>query len=103
MIASLFARIRNRRAYLIAHIDTSKKPPCVTSVGIYSELSPSNDRHFLNVEVFRQKADTYGQAVRKVLEMIVELHQVYEWVIPFLSERYGENLEELKLEAKEDT
>lgn len=86
---------KSRHAHVIAHLDIQQSPPVISHVGIYSSAQLTNDCGTVTFEVFGMVGASYEEAVTEALRAILRFPEIHGWTIPFLTERHGEEIEEL--------
>jgi hypothetical protein len=84
-----------RAAYLIIWINTETLK--VESVGIYSEADPESNLKHWPVEIAKMTADSYENALKKMLEYLLDLHPIMNWVesVP----GYRDTIDRLKVDV----
>ncbi len=77
----------NRTAYLVAHVDTTSRPPTVVGVGIYSEgsqtLSGAISNRSWAFDVLHATGEDFETAIANAKAAVDQFPNVYGWVKRF--------------------
>lgn len=85
-------------AYLVAHIDTTRMPPVLQSVGIYSEshntLTNAFSSRSISAGITEVSGRTYEEARNNLLQYLRSFQDMFGWLTPHLTHGGGVRFEE---------